>query len=598
MRDAATGRQEGSRAGLRDGLAMTLVAFSVLTTAFWTDARALFAAEGWAATRARAVFRGVPADEIAAALGAHLAPGEPVALAPVLRENEFLLQRLGEALYPRRVEDGAANVLDVVIETPPRALDPRLGIPLARMEERVFVLRGAAAAPAVSRPAPAREWRWSWPGFAASALAAIGVGLGLAAMLARWTPIAPSLRFPVAIVLGAVALGVAASVGTWLQVRMLGRGLLLPGLAFAAGTTYTVLRRGGGVAAIGRWLRTPEHALFAALAGFVALRTALLPIALWDGRSIWLLQAHRLFEHGRVPADELRSAAALASHPDYPLLLPAWLASFSGFAPAFDERLAAMGLPVLFGAGLALLWQLARDAMGRIPATAVTIALFLGADHATAGGYADGFLACFLAIAFLAFASRRHAAVGWIAAAAASLVKAEGLFLAVPLAGLGAFAFSRDARRSGWRRLLPFGVFVPALAHALWTRASGVDSISKETGLAAAAAALVPRLAETLRALPALWTGPGYTHLRPLLWAACAALGITAALRVRDGRTPAIARVALGLAAVWTAFALLAIAGLPEDVAWFVDTALDRLLLHPAVLLLLVPFLWLAPQRR
>jgi hypothetical protein len=56
--------------------------------------------------------------------------------------------------------------------------------------------------------------------------------------------------------------------------------------------------------------------------------------------------------------------------------------------------------------------------------------------------------------------------------------------------------------------------------------------------------------------------------------------------------------LALAAAAGWTAFAVAAVSGLPEAPRWFVETALDRLLLHPAALLLLVPFLWLPPAHR
>src|SRR5690606_6935028 len=116
------------------------------------------------------------------------------------------------------------------------------------------------------------------------------------------------------------------------------------------------------------WLRVPEHALFAALLLVLLARAVLLPISGWDGRSIWLFQAHRLFAHGLVPVDELRAASTLWSHPDYPLLLPAWLASFSALAPGFDEQGAALAIAVLIGACLALVWQLARPLLGRGPA--------------------------------------------------------------------------------------------------------------------------------------------------------------------------------------------------------------------------------------
>jgi hypothetical protein len=334
------------------------------------------------------------------------------------------------------------------------------------------------------------------------------------------------------------------------------------------------------------------------LLGGLLARAILLPISGWDGRSIWLFQAHRLFAHGFVPADELRAPETLWSHPDYPLLLPGWLASFSALAPAFDERAAALAIAVLLGACLALLWQLARPRIGRGAAAAYALALWLAIDHATAGGYADGFLLCFLTIQFLAFASRRHAAVGWLAAAAASLVKAEGLVLAGSLAALFALDAWRRGELAPRRWLQPFLVLAPAAVHAVWTRAQGTDSLFKGQDAGSAAATFVPRLVEALHALPGLWQGQGPTQVRALLWAGSAALVVTAGLWAWRQRAPRNVTLALVAAAGWTGFALAAVSGLPEAPRWFVETALDRLLLHPVGLLVLVPFLWLAPTER
>lgn len=575
-------------ASLRLALAAALVAFMAATAPVWSDAAALLHAGDYHATRIRVAFQGLPVDALAEAIDARLPPGEPVALSPALRANEVVLQRLTEALYPRRIDAAAASVLDAVPAFP---TDPRLGAPLARMDDFVFVLRGDRA------PAAGRTGRpgGSWPTVLGSALAALGLGLLLRDLLACRVPLDPAHALPVAVLLGALGQGLLASAATWLQIPLPRVALAALGLA---GLARAAWRARAAAAGLGRWLRVPEHALFAVFLGGLLARAVLLPISGWDGRSIWLFQAHRLFAHGLVPADELRAPETLWSHPDYPLLLPGWLASFSALAPAFDERAAALAIAVLLGACLALLWQLARPLLGRGAAVAYALALWLAIDHATAGGYADGFLLCLLAIQFLAFASRGHAAVGWLAAAAASLVKAEGLVLAGSLAAL----FTLDAWRRGdlapRRRLRPFLVLAPAAVHAVWTRAQGTDSVFKGQDAGTAAGTIAPRLAEALHAMPGLWQGQGPTQVRALLWAGSAALVVTAALWAWRGRAPRSVTLALAAAAGWTGFALAAVSGLPEAPRWFVETALDRLLLHPAALLVLVPFLWLRPAER
>jgi hypothetical protein len=576
-------------APLRLALAAALIAFMAATAPVWSDAAALWRAGDYAATRIRVAFQGLPVDALAEAIDARLAPGEPIALAPALRANEVVLQRLTEALYPRRIDAAATSVLDAVPAFP---TDPRVGAPLARMDDLVFVLRGDRAPTATAQAA---RRGGSWPAVLGSALGALGLGLLLRDLLARRVPLDPAHALPVAVLLGALVQGLLASAATWFQLPLPRVALAALGLA---GFARAAWRARAATAGLGRWLRVPEHALFAVLLGGLLARAVRLPISGWDGRSIWLFQAHRLFAHGFVPLDELRAPETLWSHPDYPLLLPGWLASFSALAPAFDERAAALAIAVLLGACLALLWQLARPLLGRDAAVAYALALWLAIGHATAGGYADGFLLCFLTIQFLAFASRGHAAVGWLAAAAASLVKAEGLVLAGSLAALFAVDAWRRGELAPRRRLPVFLVLAPAAVHAVWTRAQGMDSVFRGQDAGATVATFVPRVAEALHAMPGLWHGQGPTQVRALLWVASAALVVTAGLWASRRRAPRSVTLALAAAAGWTAFAVAAVSGLPEAPRWFVETALDRLLLHPAALLLLVPVLWLPPAHR
>lgn len=583
---------------IRTALAVALVVFAALATALPSDLAGL-ASGTWAERRASGAFQNVPVDAIAAELDRRLPAERRIALAPALRDNEFLLQRLSEAVYPRLVDANAPHVVDVAIQRD-GALDLRGGVALARMGDAVFVLRGAPREPPPSRPPPAPAGAGRRiAGFLFAALGLLGFGFALMRAAPR-APVDPVAAPAVAMLLAAFALGVLASVATWIQVPL--PRALAPGAGLAALVAMGIgtLRGGagaGGVVALRRSLARCELALFALGGGLLCARAAFQPVTLWDGRSVWLFQARRLSAHGMIPAAELRAPDLRWSHPDYPLLLPAWLAQLSGSGGAFDERLAAIAIALLLASCLMALWRLAREQIGRLAAAAYAGAVFLAVDHATAGGYADGFLLCFLVIAFLAFVSGRHRAIGWIALAAASLTKAEGGFLAASMAAVFAAVEWKEIRGAP-RRMLPFAVLLPALAHGAWTRAQGIDSVLKDATALDAARGLLPRIGDALRAAPVLWTAQGYTHLRELLWAATAATGVTALLWIGRRRAPRGVKLASGVAALWIACAFLAIGVLPEEVGWFVETALDRLLLHPAALLLLGPFLFLAPLAR
>ena len=95
--------------------------------------------------------------------------------------------------------------------------------------------------------------------------------------------------------------------------------------------------------------------LVGALYSFVI---AVSPVSLWDGRSIWLFRAHQLSNHGMFALPDMLNMDSEWSHPDYPLLYPAWLAYFGGHP--FSERNASLAIGVLFVSLLVLIWYFAR----------------------------------------------------------------------------------------------------------------------------------------------------------------------------------------------------------------------------------------------
>ena len=74
------------------------------------------------------------------------------------------------------------------------------------------------------------------------------------------------------------------------------------------------------------------------LVGLFVARTAVLPVVLWDGRSIWLFHAKKLFFEGMITNKVLLAPENYWSLPDKPLLLPAWLASFTAFSPSYNVQ--------------------------------------------------------------------------------------------------------------------------------------------------------------------------------------------------------------------------------------------------------------------
>jgi hypothetical protein len=168
-------------ARLRTVSACLLVLSALLASALPRDLAAL--ARGSCAERRAAVFQSVPVDAIDAALDRHLGPERRVALGPALAGNDFLVQRLAEAIHPRLVDARAPHVVDAAIDRS-GALEVD-GVALARMGDAVFVLRGPIDRDVRPAVVPARSPAWVALRFAAIAIGICGLGLALTAWLAR-----------------------------------------------------------------------------------------------------------------------------------------------------------------------------------------------------------------------------------------------------------------------------------------------------------------------------------------------------------------------------------------------------------------------------
>jgi hypothetical protein len=566
-----------------------LIVHAGAVSPYWARLGAAAAHDGldYAQRREAYGFEGFSIRSAAAALDAHLARDVPVRLSPPLLRNDFFRQRISEGLHPRSVDSSAWHTLRLA---PRERFDASRSTAIAPLgAEGILYLQGVL--PGRDEPEPARE------GFALDARALLlaacaTLGLGGAVGLALRRRIGLDAVFlpPLLAPLAALVVGLVATGASWIQSPVSPRACGWIGLALLPATAWFAMRdarlRGALESAARGALRCPETwALALLLASFVALLAAF-PIVGWDGRSIWLFQAKRLFFDGILTVRAATDPDAAWSHTSYPLLLPAWMAFSTAFSAVYNERLIGIGVAVLFVSELACVWILARLRLGRWPGSAFTMALALGLAPLTAQGFADGHLTLLLVVQLLAGLGGAAPVLAWVAALAASLVKLEGLVLAIGVAAVCALLAPPPRAARARRSLVAWLVFMPAALHIVWSRAWGLAGDFEGIHWGGVWAELPARVSVVIRAFPALLAEG------PLLVEASVGLSWVAVAHLVGRRTPARAEAAaLLVAAGCTAFALSAMVVTPKDVEWHVSNALGRLLLHPAAFLVLAALL-------
>ncbi len=580
------------RRGILIALAVALALHAALTTTFWHDTTLALGRDrmSYRQRRVHYAFKDIPFDRLAARLDRALPASEPVALPPEIGEIEFLRQRLTETLYPRQVSAAARFHLALV----PRAgAEQGRGYPLADAAGLTFVVEGVTAEESPQTPSTIPDMPLRWGSLAACLGGALGLGLAARFALGRAGGGGSGPPLWTVPLLGGLVIAFVISAATWTQLPVPRGTLAGVGLAALAWAAIRAVLARRHVAAIGVAVRRHwEFALLAVLLVLIFARTAAFPVTGWDGRSIWLFNAHRVFGHGMMLKADATLGEALWSHPDYPLLFPAWMATFASLGTTFNERMASLGIPMLLAAALLPAWQLGRAALGRFAGTLMAVSFALAVDRTTGGAYADGYLMLFLVAEFLALGARETEVTGWVAGAAAALTKPEGTVLAAIVAVCVVSLTPAWQGRRWRRRAIPLLWLLPAVAHRLWMSSVGVDSIVKGQALGAVVQGFLPRLQDALRLAPSVLEGAGYTHVRGLLWDGVLAVLMTLMVRVSRSRPfGPLVRAALAAAALQVAFAFLAIAALPEGVPFFTVTALDRLLIHPATLLVLAALL-------
>ena len=435
-------------------LALLFCAYAALTSRFWEGTRDAFTNAGgdYAALRTERAFFGLPVVPVARRLDEVLPRDVPVALSPELAQDDGLRQRLIEGLYPRRVDKTAPRILslndDGTVRTPEP--DPAHA--------------GTAAGP------PLERFDFDIPGLVISLCALLGFGFAVISVI-------PSLRndLPVAVLAGCAVVAAAVYASTFLQAGApwwLYRAAGLACLAYCAARRKLPLPR-----------MAPEGWALVVLIGLLLARMAWLPITGWDGRSVWLFHAKQIYFQKMMALADLHHPDWDWSHPVYPFLMPGVMALFGGGGGAFNERIAALALPVVWGASLAVAWGLIREHAGRIGGIALAVTLFFGLEMSIGELYMDGLVATLLAIVALSIASPERRALAVLAGCVVSLVKLEGAIAA----GLMMTAWAVLEGLRGRRGLATAALVLPLalpIAHWGWRTANGVTEFTASQSIA------------------------------------------------------------------------------------------------------------------
>ncbi len=335
--------------------------------------------------------------------------------------------------------------------------------------------------------------------------------------------------------------------------------------------------------ALARWLACAFGLLLVAdllVFGWASART---PRGSWDAWAIWNLRAHFLFRQGGVGWRDGFTEVLAWSHPDYPLLLPAFVAGLwkllgreSRVVPVGVGCFFTFGSLALMGASVTILRGARQGLLAGIALAATPVFYIQGAMQCADVPVAFFRLSALAAVAVAdRFDNPRFAVLAGAAAALDGWVKNEGLLW------FGAFFITIALTMN--RRLVALFTSgaLPVLAPIVLFKAR--VATSSDIFGAAGRAGMMARALDPSRygliaseALKHLWTfGPLMVSPFVLLAVYLAVAGVR-----KENRDRAVIRAGV-LAWAITAAGYCAIYLLrPLDLRWLLDTSSDRLILQ------------------
>ena len=351
-------------------------------------------------------------------------------------------------------------------------------------------------------------------------------------------------------------------------------GFFLPAAALLAGCIVLL----GREIASGRWLAPLVLACLALIA-------AASPTGDWDARSIWLFHAKRIYLDHSL-ASQLDGYASW-SHNDYPVLVPAVSASLARLLGHWNEVVPKLaGLLVMAPALIVLARRLTFTGMA-----AWLVLLLFCAGKLLVNGYMDAVLALYFVAAFalaLEISDGRDGQVGsarpvghralataCLAFVVLALLKNEGLFaLAAIVAGVGLVALWQGRRPHRRFMLIVVLALVPILHWKWLANAHGVSNYLINSNMGSHALARLQDWSSLLLILESMF----------LAWPVLLPISLSLLFAWRFRRDPCCQAAALA-AGAYSAIIFCAYLSTPLDLAWHLQTSVDRVMLPVSLLL-------------
>jgi hypothetical protein len=335
--------------------------------------------------------------------------------------------------------------------------------------------------------------------------------------------------------------------------------------------------------ALAGWLGAALGLMLIVDSGVFAWIISVAPMGGWDAWAIWNLRAHFLYRAGGAAWRDGFTEVLAWSHPDYPLLLPGFVARgwnlLNGEESGVPVGLAAFftfGPVALITASMAILRGASQGFLAGIALAATPFLVVQGAKQCADVPLAFFILATLAAMTLAErFHSRGLAVLAGAAAALAGWAKNEGLLW------LSAFIIAQ-AIVTRWRFLPAFlAGSLPVMLPILFFKAR-VATSSDIFGAAGRAGMLTRALDPTRYSLIAT---EGLKHVwsfGPLLIGAfvmlAAYLAVSGTQRGNEDRA-SLYSGALALTFAATGYFAIYVLG-PFDLQWLLDTSSDRLLLQ------------------